>query len=77
VADGHGATIAQVSLSWLRAKQAVASVIIGARTMEQLEDNLKAADLALSAEEMAQLDEASALPELYPYRFIDVYGQRA
>jgi aryl-alcohol dehydrogenase-like predicted oxidoreductase len=76
VADGHGASIAQVSLAWLRAKQTVASVIIGARIMEQLEDNLKAADLALSAEEIAQLDEASALPELYPYRFIDVYGQR-
>jgi len=76
VARTHGASESQVALAWLRARQIVASVIIGVRTMEQLEDNLKAADLELNSEEMAQLDEASTLPELYPYRFIDIYGQR-
>lgn len=76
VARSRGASESQVALAWLRARQIVASVIIGVRTMEQLEDNLKAADLELNAEEMDQLDEASRLPELYPYRFIDIYGQR-
>lgn len=76
VARTHGASESQVALAWLRARQIVASVIIGVRTMEQLEDNLKAADLELNSEEMVQLDEASTPPELYPYRFIDIYGQR-
>lgn len=76
VARTHSTSESQVALAWLRARQIVASVIIGVRTMEQLEDNLKAANLELNAEEMAQLDEASTLPELYPYRFIDIYGQR-
>jgi aryl-alcohol dehydrogenase-like predicted oxidoreductase len=76
VAQNHNASESQVALAWLRARQIVASVIIGVRTMEQLEDNLKAASLELTPEEMAQLDEVSMLPELYPYRFIDIYGQR-
>jgi aryl-alcohol dehydrogenase-like predicted oxidoreductase len=49
---------------------------MGVRTMDQLEDNLGAADIALTAEELAQLDRASALPELYPYRMIEQYAMR-
>jgi aryl-alcohol dehydrogenase-like predicted oxidoreductase len=48
------------------AKPVVTSVIIGAKRMDQLEDNLAAVDLRLSAEEMNQLDEVSALPPEYP-----------
>ena len=67
VAEGRGVSAAQVALSWLLARPGVASVIIGARTDEQLADNLKAADLVLSEEESRRLDEVSAPPLLYPY----------
>ena len=50
----------------LAAPKTAASVIIGAKTMEQLDDNLGATKLALSADEMKQLDEASELPPEYP-----------
>jgi aryl-alcohol dehydrogenase-like predicted oxidoreductase len=51
-------------------------VIIGARTMKQLDDNLAAANIELTGQELAKLDVASALPELYPYRFLDNYSRR-
>jgi aryl-alcohol dehydrogenase-like predicted oxidoreductase len=57
-----------VALAWLAARPAVTSVILGARTTEQLDDNLTAADLVLDAEQMRLLDEASAPPVGdYPY----------
>ena len=59
VADGRGATMAQVALAWLVDRPAVTSVILGARTGAQLEDNLGAADLHLSPAESATLDAAS------------------
>ncbi len=59
VAAGRGATMAQVALAWLVDRPAVTSVILGARTLEQLEDNLGAAGLHLSDAETAQLDAAS------------------
>jgi aryl-alcohol dehydrogenase-like predicted oxidoreductase len=68
VAHSHGCSMAQVALAWLRDRPAVSSVILGARTLEQLEDNLGAADLDLSAEEVATLDKASdPEPADYPY----------
>lgn len=68
VAEGRGATMAQVALSWLVDRPAVTSVILGARTVEQLDDNLGAAELHLSAEETALLDAASdPEPADYPY----------
>ena len=66
IADAHGVSVAQVALAWLLAQGAVTSVIIGAKRMDQLEDNLRAVDLTLSDEEVARLDEVSALPMLYP-----------
>lgn len=68
VADETGASMAQVALAWLAARPAVTSVILGARTTEQLEDNLLAADLTLSDEHTALLDKASdPEPVDYPY----------
>jgi len=58
---------AQVVLAWLTGRAAVTSVIIGARTDAQLIDNLKAADLILSAQERSRLDAVSAPTLLYPY----------
>jgi len=66
VAKAHGSAVARVALAWLLQKKGVMSVIVGAKTIEQLDDNLAAADLALSKEEMARLDEASALKPEYP-----------
>ena len=66
IAQAHNASVAQVALAWLLAKRAVTSIIIGAKRMDQLADNLGAIDLELTKEEMAQLDEVSATPVPYP-----------
>ena len=68
VARARGATMAQVALAWVAAQPGVTSVILGARTTEQLEDNLGAVDLVLSAEEMETLSAVSK-PVIgdYPY----------
>jgi aryl-alcohol dehydrogenase-like predicted oxidoreductase len=68
VAGARGASMAQVALAWLVDRPLVSSVILGARTLEQLEDNLGAAGLHLTAEEAARLDAASdPAPADYPY----------
>jgi aryl-alcohol dehydrogenase-like predicted oxidoreductase len=67
VGEAHGVSAAQVALAWVLGRPAVTSVIIGARTGEQLADNLAAADLLLSDDERRRLDEVSAPPLLYPY----------
>ncbi|HEY0542494.1 MAG TPA: aldo/keto reductase [Actinoallomurus sp.] len=67
IADGHGVSAAQVALAWLLGRPAVTSLVIGARTTEQLTDNLAAAELTLSEDERARLDEVSAMPLNYPY----------
>jgi aryl-alcohol dehydrogenase-like predicted oxidoreductase len=59
IAKQRGDSMAQVALAWLSARPAVTSVILGARTLEQLDDNLAAADVHLSAEETERLDAAS------------------
>ncbi len=66
IAEAHGASVARVALAWLLQRKGVMSVIIGAKTIEQLDDNLAAAKLTLSAEEIATLDTVSALPPEYP-----------
>jgi aryl-alcohol dehydrogenase-like predicted oxidoreductase len=63
----HGVSAAQVALAYLLGKPAVTSLVIGARTAEQLADNLAAADLVLTAAERARLDKVSAPPLIYPY----------
>jgi aryl-alcohol dehydrogenase-like predicted oxidoreductase len=70
VASEAGATPSAVSLAWLLAKPQVTSVIFGARTIEQLEINLAAADLTLTPGQLAALDQASAFDLGYPYSFI-------
>ena len=67
IAGAHGASPAQVALAWLLGLPAVTSVIIGARTDEQLLDNLGGASLLLSADERAALDKVSAPELIYPY----------
>ncbi len=67
IAQNHNATIAQAALNYLLRKPGVTSVIIGARTKEQLIDNLKTTDWEMTAEEVAKLDELSAPTKVYPY----------
>jgi aryl-alcohol dehydrogenase-like predicted oxidoreductase len=66
VAQRQNASVAQVALSWLLHQKTVASVIIGAKTMAQLEDNIKSKDIVLTTDDLAQLNEVSALPGEYP-----------
>lgn len=70
VAKELDATPAQVSLAWLLHKKAVTSVVFGARSVSQFEENLKAAALKLDAAQMKRLDEAGALEPGTPYAFI-------
>jgi len=67
IAEQHRVSAAQVALAYTLGKPAVTSVIIGARTDEQLADNLAAASLILSDDERTQLDQVSAPPLIYPF----------
>jgi aryl-alcohol dehydrogenase-like predicted oxidoreductase len=69
IADERGTSVAQVALNWLRSRPEVSSVIIGARTHEQLVDNLAAAQWSLTDDEVARLDAASERTLPYPYWF--------
>ncbi len=71
MAKVKGASVAQVALAWLLAQPGVTSVIVGANKMSQLEDNLKAADLQLSPEEIEQLSRTTAPPVMYPQWMIE------
>jgi aryl-alcohol dehydrogenase-like predicted oxidoreductase len=66
IADARGVSVAQVALAYVLAKPFVTSVIIGARRIDQLDDNLAAAELTLTPAELARLDAVSALPSEYP-----------
>jgi aryl-alcohol dehydrogenase-like predicted oxidoreductase len=68
IATARGVSMAEVAVAWVTARPGVTSTIIGARTLEQLEVNLRAADLQLNQQETAELDAASDLqPADYPY----------
>jgi aryl-alcohol dehydrogenase-like predicted oxidoreductase len=66
IAKAHGCSPARLSLAWLLAKPVVTSVIIGAKRLDQLQDNLVAVEITLTQDELRQLDEVSALPPEYP-----------
>jgi len=76
IAETRGKSYAQVALRWLLARSEVSSVIIGARTPEQLEDNLGATGWKLTAGEIGRLNDVSTVEPGYPYRMIELYGQR-
>ncbi len=70
MAKEKGTTPAAIALAWLLAKPTVTSVIFGARSVEQLDDNLKAVDVKMGPSDVQKLDEASAYELGYPYKFI-------
>jgi aryl-alcohol dehydrogenase-like predicted oxidoreductase len=74
IAANHDASVAQVAIAWLLSRPAVTSVIVGSTKLSQLEDNLKAVAVTLSAAELAELDAATTLPPVYPNFFIDNIG---
>ena len=74
VAKAHDATSAAVALAWLLHKPAVTSVIVGAKRREQLDDNLRATGIALTTDDLAKLDAASALTPEYPGWMLALQG---
>jgi aryl-alcohol dehydrogenase-like predicted oxidoreductase len=75
IADAKGVSVARVALAWLLHKPYVTSVIIGAKRLEQLDDNIAAASLSLSDDEMKALDAVSELPPEYPGWMMARQGQ--
>jgi aryl-alcohol dehydrogenase-like predicted oxidoreductase len=67
IASNHGVSPARVALAWLLGRPGISTVIVGARTDEQLADNLAAAELELSNEDLSRLEEVSRPPLLYPF----------
>jgi aryl-alcohol dehydrogenase-like predicted oxidoreductase len=74
VGDAHGVSVAQVALAWLLSKSHVSTLIIGAKNEEQLKDNLAVTGLELAPQEIAALDEVSALPREYPGWMLEQQG---
>jgi aryl-alcohol dehydrogenase-like predicted oxidoreductase len=71
IAAARDASVAQVALAWLLARQGVSSVIVGSTKLSQLDDNLKAVSVTLTAAQIAELDAATALAPVYPNFFTD------
>jgi aryl-alcohol dehydrogenase-like predicted oxidoreductase len=74
IAKAHNCSAARISLAWLLSKPVVTSIIIGAKRLDQLEDNLAAVDVQLTADELQQLDAVSALPPEYPGWMLQTQG---
>lgn len=66
IAEAKGVSVAQIALAWLLHQPVVTSVIVGAKRIDQLEDNIAATQVRLSAEDLQTLDAVSALPSEYP-----------
>ncbi|HET7315268.1 aldo/keto reductase [Salinisphaera sp.] len=66
IADAKGVSVARIALAWLLHQSVVTSVIIGAKRIDQLDDNIAATDVVLAEDELARLNEVSALPSEYP-----------
>ena len=75
IATENGCTVPQVALAWLLHQKAVTSVIIGAKRVEQLTDNIGAAEISLSAEDLAALDDVTRLPSEYPGWMLEMAGE--
>jgi aryl-alcohol dehydrogenase-like predicted oxidoreductase len=75
IADGKGVSVAQIALAWLLYQPVVTSVIIGAKRLDQLDDNVAATSVLLSPEELAVLDTVSELPAEYPGWMIGRQGE--
>ena len=77
IAEGRGVPVAQIALAWLLHRRVVSSVIVGAKRIEQLDDNLAASAIDLTEAEMDALDAVSTLPREYPGWMFAQQGSRA
>jgi aryl-alcohol dehydrogenase-like predicted oxidoreductase len=75
IADAHGGSVAQVALAWLLAQRSVSAVLVGAKSVAQLEENLKATTISLQEHEIAAIAQSSALPLEYPGWMLDMQGR--
>jgi aryl-alcohol dehydrogenase-like predicted oxidoreductase len=75
MADARGVSVAQIALAWLLHQRAVTTVIVGAKKVEQLDDNIAATQVELTADELAQLDGLSRLPAEYPGWMLERQGE--
>jgi aryl-alcohol dehydrogenase-like predicted oxidoreductase len=75
IAQGHGVSVAQIAIAWLLHQPRVTSVIIGAKRPGQLADNIASTQVALSAEELRQIEGVSALPAEYPGWMFERQGE--
>ncbi|APB99544.1 aldo/keto reductase [Polynucleobacter asymbioticus] len=75
IANAHGVSVAQVALAWILSKKPVSSIIIGARKLDQLKDNIAASKLTLTECELKSLDDVSALSPEYPGWMLALQGQ--
>jgi aryl-alcohol dehydrogenase-like predicted oxidoreductase len=75
ISKAHGVSVAQVALAWILSKKQVSSIIIGAKNLEQLKNNIASTKLVLSSEEIKLLDDVSALAPEYPGWMLALQGQ--
>ena len=75
IAERHQATVAQIALAWLLSRPQVSSVIVGAKTPDQLKENLGASGLVLTSDDLQALEEVSKLPPEYPGWMLAMQGQ--
>ncbi|EIP96604.1 putative oxidoreductase, aryl-alcohol dehydrogenase like protein [Opitutaceae bacterium TAV1] len=74
IADARGVSVARIALAWVLHQRFVMSVIIGAKNIEQLDDNIAATEIQLTADELRELDQVSALPPEYPGWMLERQG---
>ena len=75
IAETKKTSVAQIALAWLLHQRVVTSVIVGAKKIEQLDDNIAATGVTLTAEELAKLDQVSTLPSEYPGWMLERQGE--
>jgi aryl-alcohol dehydrogenase-like predicted oxidoreductase len=75
IADAKRVSVAQIALAWLLHQPVVSTVIVGAKKVEQLDDNIAATGVALTAEELVKLDKVSTLPAEYPGWMLERQGE--
>jgi aryl-alcohol dehydrogenase-like predicted oxidoreductase len=74
IAETHSVSVAQIALAWLLHQKVVSSVVVGAKRMDQLEDNLQAVTVSLTHEEQAAIAEVSKIPAEYPAWMIELWS---
>ncbi|HEX3381904.1 MAG TPA: aldo/keto reductase, partial [Paraburkholderia sp.] len=76
IAAAKNVSVAQIALAWLLHQRVVSTVIVGAKKIEQLDDNIAATNVELSADELAKLAEVSSLPAEYPGWMLERQGEQ-